>query len=87
MLAEPFYARSSNVFHNQSECGSGRRVILHGNGVTGDITGKTICNRCAVLANAAPEQARKKIKIKNKVKNKKKKKKLKKNVKIKVHGL
>jgi hypothetical protein len=81
MQVEPFYARSSNVFHNQSECGPGRRVILHGNGVTADVTGKSICNRCAVLAKAAPEQAKKKkIKIKNKNKKKHKKR-----IKMKVH--
>jgi hypothetical protein len=83
MQVEPFFARNSSVFHNQSECGPGRRVILHGNGVTEDVTGKTICNRCAVLAKSAPEQATKKIK--NKKDKKKHKHKNKKKLKIKVH--
>jgi hypothetical protein len=82
MQVEPFFARSSNVFHNQSECGPGRRVILHGNGVTEDVTGKTICNRCAVLAKAAPPEAKRKNKNKNKHKKKHKNKK---KMKIKVH--
>ncbi len=74
MQVEPFYATRimvrSNVFHNQSECGAGKQVITRGHGVTGDVSDKIICSRCAAIAKAAGD---KQVKTKNKKKKKKKK--------------
>jgi hypothetical protein len=77
MQVEPFYATrivvGSKVFHNQSECGAGQQVMTRGHGVTGDVSDKTICARCAAIAGAAvvgnPAKSKKKKKKKKKEKS------------------
>jgi hypothetical protein len=79
MQVEPFYATRilvrSNVFHNQSECGTGKQVLTRGHGVTGDVSDKIICARCAAIAKsmAKPAKATKKSKKKKGKKKKDKK--------------
>jgi hypothetical protein len=73
MQVEPFYATrivvGSKVFHNRSECGPGGQVMSRGHGVTGDVSDKTICARCAAIAETAVgEQAKAKKKKKKKKK-------------------
>jgi hypothetical protein len=75
MQVEPFYATrivvGSKIFHNQSECGPGKQVMTRGHGVKGDVSDKTICARCAAIAEAA---VGKQAKTKKEKKKKKKKK-------------
>jgi hypothetical protein len=74
MQVEPFYATRilvrSNVFHNQSECGAGKQVMTRGHGVTGDVSDKTMCARCAAIAKAAGGKQTKASKKKKKKKKK-----------------
>jgi hypothetical protein len=54
-LMAPFHTSSDEdgddlVYHNQSECGYGQKIIRNGNKVDGPGTGRDLCDWCADLA-------------------------------------
>jgi hypothetical protein len=56
MQVEPFFTYQrwgpSKIFHDQSECGTGLRIVKSDKAITGDISDKTLCTRCAEIGEA-----------------------------------
>jgi hypothetical protein len=53
-LVAPFHAYGDSgvgrLYHNQSECADGQEIIRNGRIVNDDTSGRTLCARCAEIA-------------------------------------